>query len=115
MSTVNGFQIENEILKYNYEKLENYNTPDFDSSLTYAIGDYVMYEGKLYRCIEDIPVANDWDSTKWIEAILTEDIKTMKSHEIPSGGTTGEFLVKSSNVDYDVEWQTIPIADGNYF
>ena len=27
---------------------------------------------------------------------------------IPAGGTTGQFLVKKSNADYDVEWVDFP-------
>lgn len=34
---------------------------------------------------------------------------------IPSGGTTGQFLVKHSNTDYDTEWVTVPSALGNGF
>lgn len=34
---------------------------------------------------------------------------------LPSGGNAGQFLVKSSSTDYDVEWTTIPNAVGNYF
>ena len=54
MSTVNGFQVGSETLKYNYESLDNYNTPNFStsSSTTYAVGDYVMYNGKIVFTID---------------------------------------------------------------
>ena len=34
---------------------------------------------------------------------------------IPSGGTTGQFLVKNSNANYDVGWATVPNANGVSF
>lgn len=34
---------------------------------------------------------------------------------IPSGGTTGQFLVKNSNANYDVGWVTVPNANGVSF
>ena len=34
---------------------------------------------------------------------------------IPSGGTSGQFLVKSSATDYDVEWVSLSTwSGGNY-
>lgn len=37
----------------------------YDSTQTYDVGDVVMYEGLLYKCITAITVAEAWDSTKW--------------------------------------------------
>lgn len=37
----------------------------YDSTQTYDVGDVVMYEGLLYKCITAISVAEAWDSTKW--------------------------------------------------
>lgn len=76
---VNGFLVNNEVQKYNYESLENYNTPDFSSSSTYQVGDYVMYQGKLYRCTTEITTSGGWDSTKWSLAILSDDVANLKS------------------------------------
>lgn len=36
-------------------------------------------------------------------------------HSIPAGGTTGQFLVKSSGTDYDAAWVTVPNANGVSF
>ena len=75
MSVVNGFQVGSDTLKYNYESLENYNTPEFSASSTYAVGDYVMHEGKLYRCTTAITTAGAWNSSKWTAAVLTDDVR----------------------------------------
>lgn len=34
---------------------------------------------------------------------------------VPSGGTTGQFLVKKTNTNYDTEWVTVPYANGENF
>lgn len=33
---------------------------------------------------------------------------------VPAGGTTGQFLVKSSSTDYDASWVTVPQAENQY-
>lgn len=76
---VNGFLVDNTVQKYNYESLENYNTPDFSTSSTYQVGDYVMYQGKLYKCTTAITTSGAWDSTKWSLAILSDDVADLKS------------------------------------
>ena len=45
--------------------------PAFSSSATYAVGDYVTYEGDLYVCSTAITTAAAWDSTKWTAANMT--------------------------------------------
>lgn len=75
---VNGFLVDNEVQKYNYESLENYNTPDFSTSSTYQVGDYVMHQGKLYRCTTAITTGGIWNSTKWSLAILSDDVADLK-------------------------------------
>ena len=78
MSTVNGFQVGNEVLKYNYESLENYNTPNFStsSSTQYAVGDYVTYQGKLYKCTT-ATTGGTWVSGSWKLAILSDDLQSL--------------------------------------
>lgn len=78
MSTVNGFQVGSETLKYNYESLDNYNTPNFStsSSETYAVGDYVMYNGKLYKCTT-ATTGGTWVSDNWTEAVLSDDVSDL--------------------------------------
>lgn len=80
MSTVNGFQVGSETLKYNYESLENYNTPNFSnsSSKAYAIGDYVMHNGKLYKCTT-ATTGGAWNPNNWTEAILSDDVTEQKN------------------------------------
>lgn len=43
----------------------------------YTKGDYVLYETKLYRCIEN--TSGTWDSTKWEEVKVTDEIKDIQT------------------------------------
>lgn len=44
--------------------------PAYDDTATYAVGDYVMYNGGLYECNTAITVAEAWDSTHWTSTTL---------------------------------------------
>lgn len=37
----------------------------YDSSETYAVDDFVMYQGELYKCITAVTSAESFDSSKW--------------------------------------------------
>ena len=41
--------------------------PAFSATSTYAVGDYVTYDGKTYRCKTAIGTAGTWDSSDWDE------------------------------------------------
>lgn len=52
----------------------------FATNKTYAVGDYVVYQRKLYRCTSAVETAGDWTgTTNWIEAILANDVADLKS------------------------------------
>jgi len=44
----------------------------FNTSQTYEIGDFVIYEENLYQCITAIDTPAAWDSTKWTRALITD-------------------------------------------
>lgn len=45
--------------------------PDFSTSSTYFVGDYVTYLGKLYRCKTAITTAGSWEASKWDTVDMT--------------------------------------------
>lgn len=49
------------------ESVEN-----FDATKTYAVGDMVKKDSKIYECIEAIEEAAAWDATKWQEVSIPE-------------------------------------------
>lgn len=98
MSTVKGFNTTLGVLKYDAESLDNYNTPLFDSTSTYEVGDYVIEDGKLYRCITDVLTAGSWSSvsSNFVIAILTDDIKGIKEDV---GDLSTNFSTLEGNVE----------------
>lgn len=53
--------------------------PDYDSTATYAEGEYVTYLGKLYYAKQAITTAEDWTPAHWQEDRLAPYIKTFTS------------------------------------
>lgn len=53
--------------------------PEFSTSSTYAVGDYVTYQSKVYVCTTAVSTAGAWSSANWTEVtdpgphILTPD------------------------------------------
>ena len=48
--------------------LEDVIAPAFSTSSTYALGDYVMHESKLYECTTAVTVAGPWVAADWTES-----------------------------------------------
>ena len=65
-------------MKANWGMMKNYISPgvaaQYSSSSTYAVGDYVIYNGSLYRCTTAITTAETWTSAHWTAAVLGDDI-----------------------------------------
>ena len=54
--------------------------PEFDSEAgVYAIGDLVMYEGKLYEFTTAHETVGEWDPTEVSEKVVSDEIDTLKS------------------------------------
>ena len=61
-------------------------------------------------------VTTNWDTLKDRLANIEYGLGDAYTRIIPSGGTTGQALVKTSNSNYEVEWGTIdslPSQSGN--
>ena len=66
--------------------IEDVIAPAFSTSSTYDLGDYVIYNGKLYECTTAVSTAGAWDSNDWTES------KVMTSFQpIPSSYISGLF------------------------
>ena len=46
---------------------------DFSTSSTYSVGDYVMYDYKLYKCISSVSTAGAWNASDWEECKVTNN------------------------------------------
>ena len=68
------------------EKLETDKTdtavlaPEFDAETgVYAVGDLVMYQGKLYEFTTAHETAGDWDSTEVTEKTVADELSSLES------------------------------------
>lgn len=85
---------------------------DFSTAKRYAIGDYAVYERKLYRCITEITTAGAWDSAKWTEISIMGDLGsrldmlvTMQEIREEEDESTSE-IVQLINPEW-ITWQTV--------
>lgn len=89
--------------------------PAYSTSATYAVGDYVNYNGSIYRCTTAITTAESWTSGHWTAVTLgadlegqVSDLKTQLNALDCSGlwengyyTTNGEYIGKfTSNDNY---------------
>ena len=52
---------------------------EYDASATYAVGEYCLYDGGLYRCVTAITTAEEWTPAHWEEVTIggvLQDIAT---------------------------------------
>lgn len=76
---------------------------DFDSTATYAVGDYCIYEGSLYKCTTAVTTAGDWDSSDWTETLVMDEVEQGgggggAGHTIKDDG--GNALTQRSNLQF---------------
>jgi len=48
--------------------------PEFNASSTYEVGDVVVYNHVLYKCVTAISTAGAWDSSKWQQTTIAESV-----------------------------------------
>ena len=58
---------------------------EYDSTSSYAVGDYVIYESVLYKCIGT--TTGTFDSTKWTSVVVTDEMGQ------GGGGTGGHTII----------------------
>jgi len=47
---------------------------EYDNTATYNINDYCIYNNNLYRCINEITVAEDFNSANWLIVTVISDL-----------------------------------------
>lgn len=53
--------------------------PAYSTSATYAVGDYVNYNGSIYRCTTAITTAESWTAGHWTAVVLGADLASQVS------------------------------------
>lgn len=66
----------------NWGMMKNYISPEvaaqYSTSATYDVGDYVIYNGNLYRCTTAITTPESWTAAHWTAAVLGDDVEGIK-------------------------------------
>lgn len=53
--------------------------PEYSSTDTYNVGDYVVQSDKLYKCISAIESAEEWTAAHWTQVSVSEEISDLNS------------------------------------
>ena len=53
--------------------------PAYSTSGTYAVGDMVIYDGKLYKCTTAITTAEAWTAAHWSETKMGNEVSELKT------------------------------------
>ena len=94
------------------EVLSNF-ADEYDDTATYAVGDIVVHEGGLYKCITAVSTAESFDSTKWTKGTAADffgggdngaqmqviaEQHAVWSSTAPSSFTSNSFSVRSGDL-----------------
>ena len=76
----------------------------YDSTATYAVGDYVVYEHTLYVCNTAIPTAEQWTAAHWtqvdIGTVLQSKQDKITASGILKGNGSGGVSAATLGTDY---------------
>ena len=82
---------------------------EYDSSSTYDLGDFVTYEGVLYKCTTAITVAEAWTSAHWTNTLVVDNFgaggaSVTLGTTVPSdsSGENGDLYVQYEALTYKV-------------
>ena len=84
-----------------YERLLALTFPEYDTDTEYSVGDFVVYNDQLYKCIGATTGA--WDSSKWQLATLNDLLTDIED--------AVQFVNDKANVDGNYPTMTVGVAD----
>lgn len=105
---VNGFNINGTPVPYNYDSLGNKLEKtsiarEYSNIDTYDVDEYVIYNGRMYRCKQKILVGESFDSTKWDECSVGPELNYIKKFMTLSDAAKQALLNLLSHVAYTDE------------
>ena len=84
-----------------YERLLALTFPEYDTSTQYSVGDFVVYNDQLYKCIG--ATSGAWDSSKWQLATFNDLLTDIED--------AVAFVNDKANVDGNYPTMTVGVAD----
>ena len=92
---------------------------EYDNTQTYAVDDYVIYDGDLYKCVTAVTSAEDFDSTKWTRTVASDEFGSggggggstvTYTPTLTEGTKTGEISIDGTSTDM---YAPTPITDSS--
>ncbi len=84
------------------------NATAYSTSSTYAVGDYCFYSSKLYKCITAVTSTEAFDSNKWEETNILDELNNIRDEQAVEditssvtwneSVTTATYLKKRGNI-----------------
>lgn len=83
----------------NIDGISNLNNlcPKYNEEETYAVGEYCMYLGVLYKCTVPIEEPEPWDVNKWAEASVTDELTSLSDRMSSSVVNINNDISKLNN------------------
>ncbi len=66
----------------------------YNPEITYNVGDYCLYNNTLYKCVQQVSVAEPFDSAKWSVTKVTDDLASGSEVVANPSGTASTTLTK---------------------
>ena len=84
-----------------YERVLDLTFPEYETTASYSVGEFVVYNDQLYKCIG--ATSGTWDSTKWQLATLNDLVNDIED--------AVQFVNDKANVDGNYPTLTAGLAD----
>lgn len=86
-----------QILGVAFSEIEPNFSGAYDSTSTYAVGDYVVYQHDLYVCNTAISTAEDWTAAHWTQTDIGSVLESLKA-DIDALGTSKQDKITANGV-----------------
>lgn len=85
-----------------FEALEHSIASEYDAGTPYTVGDFVIHEHELYRCIINIINGEAWTASHWVKASLSQDLEgevsELKSAISNTNSVVGSMMQNTENI-----------------
>lgn len=86
---------------------------EYSSSSTYAVGDYAIHSGSLYRCTTAIASAETWDDAHWTQVVFGDEVRDLKSALDDISVIESDNLLHLLNKTQTINGVTVTTDKGN--
>lgn len=78
------------------------NLVEYNPYSVYQTGDFILYQDELYRCKEDITIAETWNSTKWEKVSISEVLSDLDRKTTELDFALSEYKVTNDETVFNI-------------